>query len=338
MKGLTKGRGSFELHSSLVVIRGWWIDECKIIDDNMFIQINDDYFDQINNNNPNINEFSDLIDSPLTLPIYDHFIVPTECEHIHGIITNYKHNIKNEKLTLIIDIENSSPLMFFNDAKFNIKQMSLIKLSNNNNNNNINNNSIISNSNLEERRRLKSIDFSLTIPLPIPNIYYVKDLEIENRQGEKIKFGECIPDISPYVDIGIGFSLDYTLKYKFPFNIEASLNSISARLNVEAGVTASLECNFFEALNGGIEDGKIDVEIFSQQWEFGKYSATIGPVIITVSPFVEIGAVLTRPALGIVLKPEATISQRLTIITGIYISYIVCLFLILLTDLYTSLF
>ena len=94
MNGLTKGKGSFELHPMLVVLGGWWIDSCRMINNEkeVIVEINDDYFDEINSHNKYINEFDDLIDTPLTLLIYDHFIIQhRECTNIHGIITNYKH-------------------------------------------------------------------------------------------------------------------------------------------------------------------------------------------------------------------------------------------------------
>ena len=59
MNGLTGGKCTFELDSLLVVLRGWWIDSCKTINNNkkVIIDINDDYFVEINNNNKNINNF-----------------------------------------------------------------------------------------------------------------------------------------------------------------------------------------------------------------------------------------------------------------------------------------
>ena len=298
MNGLTTGRGNFELHPLLVVLRGWWIDSCKMINNEkeVIVEINDDYFDVINSHNKYINSFDDLIDSPLTLPIYDHFIISTECQHIHGIITNYKHNILKEKLTLYIDIENSSPLMFFNEAKFKIDKMNLFKLSSNNNDNN-------------KRRRLSSLGFKETIDLPIdtinneefPIIYYNKETK------KTYDFGDCWVTMQPYASATIGFSLDYTLKFKL-FSIKARLNSISATLGFSVGIYSDLTCNFGE----DNDDGKVDVELFSKTIEFGKYSATVGPIVLTMKPFVDIGAVLTRPAMAITVGAYGNIDATIS--------------------------
>ena len=58
-----------------------------------------------------------MIDSP----IYDHFIVSSEREHIRRSIEGY-----NEELTLYINIKDNSPLMYFGTSKFSLSQTQIL--------------------------------------------------------------------------------------------------------------------------------------------------------------------------------------------------------------------
>ena len=79
-------------------------------------------------NSEYIFDYDDLIESPLTLPIYDNYIVLSklsQSQNIDGIVSHYIHDPINEKLNVYIDLKNSSPLMFFNtnDSDCDLKQM-----------------------------------------------------------------------------------------------------------------------------------------------------------------------------------------------------------------------
>ena len=315
MRGQSIGRGTFELHSSLVVIRGWWIDECILLNNNdkrVELQINDDYFDEIKNNNANINEFDDLIDSPLILPIYDHYIVSTKCHNIDGIILNYIHDILNEKLTLIIDISNVNPLIFFNEANFRIDKMNTIKMHDDGKNNEYYDN------NRKLLGKTKKLKWSKTIDLPIDGydteqpIYYVPKAKNRNNNNnnnnEPIQIGTCYPDIQPYASLTIGFGLKFEFKNLF----RAKLKEITGKLGFGFGIDASLKCDFGEKS----EDGTIDWELFSKEKEFGKYKAAIGPVVLTTTPYVTVSAVVTRPALQVTLEANGHASSSFEIVAG----------------------
>ena len=319
MRDQSIGHGTFELHSSLVVIRGWWIDECIVLNSNsnnnkeVELTINDDYFDEIQNNNININSFDDLIDSPLILPIYDHYIVNTQCHSIDGIIINYVHDIANEKLTLVIDIENVNPLIFFNEANFRIDKMNTIKMHDDGKNNEYYDN------NRKLLGKTKKLKWSKTIDLPIDGydteqpIYYVpkaknKNNNNNNNNNEPIEIGTCYPDIQPYASLTIGFGLKFEIKDIF----KIKLKEITGKLGFEFGINAQLECEFGEKS----EDGTIDWELFSKEKEFGKYKATIGPVLLTTTPYVTVSAVVTRPALQVRLTTSGYASSSFEIVAG----------------------
>ena len=278
------GDGTFELHPSLVVLRGWWIDSCKVSKDNKFIEIslNDDYFDYID-------LYSDLIDSPLTLPIYDHFIVPSSCENIHGVISHYKHDTEFEKLLIYIDIENSSPLMYFNNADFSISSMGLIDLSKNRNNG---------------RRLLKSLSFDKSVSLSLPTFNEEINVEYNN-----VEIAQCTPDISPDISLNVGFRLKYWYRDFVPH-----LTWISSTIGVLASIDSSIECIFGK--DADTDDRKINVKIFEEEYEFGEFNGVIGPIVITVSPFVGIGASIERPALGVTLSGESSIDTSFIVTAG----------------------
>ena len=255
------------------------------------VETSDDYLDQINSHNKYINSFDDLIDNPLTLPIYDHVIISTQCQQMYGIITDYEYGISKENLTLYIDIENSSPLI--NQAKFKIEKLNVFKLSSNSNDNN-------HNDKITERRRLSSSGFKETIDLPIdtmtneqfPVIYRNKDTK------KSYDFDDCWLAMVPYAGATIDFSLDYTSKFNW-CKIKAELNSISATLGFSIGFC---EDN---------DDGKGGVELFPKPIEFGKYSTTVGPIVLTLKPFVDISAVLTRHARAITVSAYDNIDATL---------------------------
>ena len=296
-----QGHGSFELDSSLVVVRGWWIDSCKYSNNNnnndeMVIEINDDYFKEINNNN--IETFDDLISSPIILPIYDHFIVNNnECrEHlekygIHGIITSYKPDILHEKLILTIDTQDSSPLMYFNEADFKINKMKQLQMIENNRPEEQE-----QEQELERRRRRLGVGGSIdyTIDIPMPSISATKSVYIKGRH-----IGDCTPSIDTYFQLTIGFEL------KLKSNL-LGLKKIASTLGIESGIDLEIMCDFFP--DEEAYDGVVDVTIYEKTVEQGPYRYSIGPVMITVTPFVDIGVSLQRPAMNVVLRGSGDVT------------------------------
>ena len=117
---LMKGKGSFELSDDLIVLRGWWIDSCQSNGQEMEITLNDDYFNDTSNNGT-------IIDGIVTLPLYDHYLVDSECTYIGGIIINYEHDIDNEEFILTIDTD-IGIIDYFKSADFRITQLKTIPL------------------------------------------------------------------------------------------------------------------------------------------------------------------------------------------------------------------
>ena len=83
-------------------------------------------------NSEYIFDYDDLIDSPLTLPIDNHYTVLSklsQCHNIDGIMSNYIYDPINEKLYPYMDFKNTSTLMFLNDSDSDLKQMIVLDLS-----------------------------------------------------------------------------------------------------------------------------------------------------------------------------------------------------------------
>ena len=120
--------GIFQLHDWLVMVRSWWIDEyitCNC-EKRMEIILNDDCFEDMNRKY--INTYDGSINSLMACTIYDHYFILVECKEAHGVISDYKHDLKNEKLHVFIDLENSSPLTFFQESDVDSNKTSVLDL------------------------------------------------------------------------------------------------------------------------------------------------------------------------------------------------------------------
>ena len=297
------GNGFFQLHDWLVVARSWWIDECIMsnTEKTMEVILNDDYFEHINSKY--VNNYDDLINSPFTYPIYDHYIISPECKQAHGVIYDYKHDSKNEKLHIFIDLENNSPLMFFQEADFDLKKMSILDLDysqedheryNDNNDN-------------DRRRRLaKTRKLRKTISLPVKEIHK-SDVDIYYKGKKMCKIISF--DVEPYFDIIIGFKIKYRLDFK-----KQKLYDIRGSLTVSAGIDASIVLNFGEESDS--DDGSVTVELFSKTFKKKKFRTTVGPLVITSEPFVEVKGEIQRPALGVELSASAGVHGSVTAFGG----------------------
>ena len=312
------GHGTFSLHSSLIVLRSWWVDSCKSLNDDSkegdkFVEIsmNDDYFDLMILNNVDIIDFDDLIDAPLTVGMYDQFILYKEfgnsCSKIDGVIVNYKHDKMNEKLSLIVDVSNISPLMYFDKAKFKIKEMYLMKqfedmdISKDDPEN-------TNTTNILTRSRRRMLGFTKTINLPLPSFSGTYDIKIGNT-----KIGSCSPSIVPLFNIIAGFSLDFSWDWSL-FKPVPVLDLISGRIGVEGGVDTSITCTFDDSLTN--QDGYYDINVFSKEIDFVKLRASIGPLVITVTPFIGIGASILRPAFDLTLSASTHVSGSIVAIAS----------------------
>ena len=319
---LTKGRGTFKLISNLVVLRGWWIDECIITsnqsasddDYNIIIRINDDYIDTILNNtfvnfSVNTKDIYDLIDSPITLPIYDHFIVSSECEHINGKIVNVKYdneNQDNEEFELYINLY-QSPLIYFENANFDATSMNVLEYSNDINDlmtgpprpprrmSGMNG----MKGGRKTRRKLLSASIGIIIEETVS-----RDVDIEYKNQY---IGNCAGEIDSYLLLEIGFSLDYSWNWFTP-----NLDKIKGSITASAGIGSILTCTFGEES----DDGTISASIFDRRFESLTTSVTLGVLKLDITPYLELSMIITRPALQVVVSPYAEISGSVTFEAG----------------------
>lgn len=125
-----QGWGTFDYDPYLTVIRSWWIDDCIYHNDSLnntdnrtlIVYIDDEYDDCFEN------DFNDIIDAPVILPIYDMWTVPSQaCMQIGGIITDIVHDSENERYIFTLDLD-QSPLIYLNHADFHVKKFAKVDI------------------------------------------------------------------------------------------------------------------------------------------------------------------------------------------------------------------
>lgn len=124
--GLMEGYGTFEYDPFLTVFRSWWIDDCYFSDSGnstLTVLIDDEYDEYFEIS------LDDMIDSPVTIPLYDYWQVPSQsCIQIGGIITDIIHDVNNEEYIFTLDLKQSA-LVYLNNADFFITKFGKIDLS-----------------------------------------------------------------------------------------------------------------------------------------------------------------------------------------------------------------
>ena len=309
---LMKGaKGSFKLHPNLIVVRAWWIDECHLfssneidpktnkvyVNDMIAVHMNDIFMNDVWANETERNNMID-IKAPVTLPIYDHFIVSSTCEHIKGVIKDYEIDFEKEELVLIIDRKESGPWNYFVQADINVKQMRMLQLTEHHQHIK---DSRDSKSRPEHDRKLLLFDWGTESFTPS----WSHTLSDEIKKAASVEYrgktlATCSAGMDAYFTVGLGFILRYDVCACFPCGLE----QIAGYLTLGAGANAYLNCVF----GSDSDDEQISVSIAHKRIETKTFYVSLGPITISATPFLDLDVVITRPALHITYDASASAS------------------------------
>ena len=124
-------------------------------------------------------------------------------------------------------------------------------------------------------------------------------------------------DISADLTMGVGFSLDYET-YSFRVwgltidtGIPTSLNTVSGKFYASTTLGGSMSREFQLS-----NDVAISADILSHRFASKQFSATVGPIVLTVRPFIDFSMTITHPASSVTISASTSVGASISFEPG----------------------